>query len=156
MLDTLDLEEAAQHAAGNWQEFDSFVWFRDQELEDSDQWAVVYTHNRDSGVLDQSNAAVIAKAMEPFTEGDGPDVVCESHTHWAVGHVDGFSIRVFRDGKITEAFKKYRELAERMNDYLILNESDYSDREYEATLENIADAAWRLKKDFVLPEGLAR
>lgn len=154
MLAILDIEETAQKAAGNWQQFDCFVWFRERELEDADQWAIIYSHNRDSGLLDESNAAVIAKTMEQFTEGDDPDVVMESHHHWAVGHVDGFSIRVFDDkGEITEAFRKFHELAEQMADYPILDESDYSDREYEATLENIDDAASRLKKECALPNG---
>lgn len=154
MLGTLDLEEAATKAAGNWKRFDSFVWFRDRELEDSDQWSVIYTHNRDSRLLDLSNAHVITKEMESFIEGDDPDVVFESHSHWAVGHVDGFSLRVFdASGEITEAFKAYHELAERLDDYPILDETDYSDREFEATLGNIKDAAWRLKNDFELPEG---
>jgi hypothetical protein len=154
MLGTLELDEAAQKAAGNWQRFKSFVWWRDRELADADQWAVLYTHHRDSGLLDQSNAAFIAKAMAPFTEGDDADVVMESHSHWAVGHIDGFSIRVFdRQGDITEAFKTYHELAEAMDQYPILDESDYSDREYEATVENITDAAGRLKSEFALPEG---
>lgn len=153
-LGTLDLEDAAKKAAGNWQRFDSFVWFRDKDIEDADRWAIIYTHNRDSGLLDQSNASVIAKAIAPFTEGDDPDVVFESHSHWAVGHVDGFSVRVFDgDGEITEAFRKYHELAEAMHDYAILDEEDYSERELEATLENIEDAAWRLKNEFELPEG---
>ncbi len=52
----------------------------------------------------------------------------------------------------SEAFQKYHELSETMDDYPILNECDYSDREYEATLENIADAAWKLKRQFDLPE----
>lgn len=154
MLGTIDLEEAAQKAAGNWQHFDSFVWFRDREIDDADEWAVIYTHNRDSGLLDQSNASFIAKALDPFTEGDDADVVFESHSHWAVGHVDGFSIRVFhRNGEITEAFTKYHELAERMADSPTLDESDYSNREYEATIANIQEAAWRLKNEFDLPEG---
>ncbi len=150
-LGTLDLKDAANDAAGNWRRFNCFVWFRDNELPDADNWAVIYTHNRDSGLLDQSNAAVIAKAMEPFTEGDDPSVVFESHSHWAVGHVDGFSVRVFRDGEITEAFKTYHKLAERMADYPILDESDYSERELDATYENIGEAAWRLKQEFDLP-----
>jgi len=154
MLGTLDLDAAAEKAAGNWQQFDSFVWFRDREIDDADQWAIIYTSNRDSGLLDQSNDSVIAKALAPFAESDDPDVVFESHHHWAVGHVDGFSIRVFdANGKITEAFGKYHELAEAMDDYPILSESDYSDREYEATISNITDAAWRLKHDFDLPDG---
>ena len=151
-LGELDLQDAANEAAGNWQRFHCFVWYRDSEIEDAEQWAVIYTHNRDSGLLDQSNAAVIAKAMARFTEGDDPDVVFESHSHWAVGHVDGFSVRVFRNGAITEAFKQYHELAERMADYPILDESDYSEREVEATLANLTDAAWRLKNTFELPD----
>ena len=63
----------------------------ERDLDDPDNWAIIYTHNRDSGLLDQSNADAIAEAMEPFTDGDDPDVVMESHDHWAVGHVDGFS-----------------------------------------------------------------
>jgi len=151
-LSEIELDDAAKQAAGNWQSFNCFVWFRDRELTDADQWAVIYTSNRDSGLLDQSNAAVIEKAMMPFTEGDDPDVVLESHSHWAVGHVDGFSVRVFKDGEITKAFETYHALARQLDDYPILDESDYSDREYEATLENIEDAAWRLKNDFELPE----
>lgn len=153
-LGTLTLEDAAEKAASNWQRFDSFVWFRDREVEDADQWAIIYTHNRDSGLLDQSNAAVIAKAMTSYTEGDDPDVVMESHSHWAVGHVDGFSIRVFDgNGEITEAFRKYHELSESIEEFPILDEEDYSERELEATLENIEHAAWRLKNEFNLPEG---
>ncbi len=152
MLGTLDIEEAAQKAAGNWQRFTCFVWDRDRELADADQWAIIYMSNRDSGLLDQSNAAFVAKALQPFTEGDDPDLVFETHDHWAVGHIDGFSARVFRNGEVTDAFRKYHELAQRMDDYPILDESDYSERELEATFDNIADAAWRLKNDFVLPE----
>lgn len=152
ILGTLDLNDAAHDAAGNWKNFTCFVWFRDDDITDADNWSVIYTHNRDSRLLDQSNAAVIAKAMEPFTEGDDPDVVFESHHHWAVGHVDGFSVRVFKNGDITEAFKAYHKLAERMADYPILDESDYSERELDATYENIPEAAWKLKNEFDLNE----
>lgn len=154
MLGTLNLEEAARKAAGNWQHFDSFVWFRDRELEDAEKWAVIYTHHRDSGLLDQSNAAAIAEALEPFSEGDDPELVFEDHSHYAVGTISGFSLRVFdSNGEITPAFRAYHELAERLADYPILDEEDYSRREYEETLRNIEDAAWRLKRRFVLPEG---
>ena len=149
----MTLEDAAREAAGNWQRFESFCWFRENEIADSDNWAILYTHNRDSGLLDQSNADQITEAMEPYTDGDDPDVVFESHDHWAVGHVDGFSIRVYRDGQITDAFKTYHDLTERLADYPVLDEEDYSRREYEATLANFADAAWRLKRAYDLPDG---
>ena len=149
----MTLEEAAMQAAGNWKRFTCFVWFRDDDVTNPEEWAIIYTHNRDSRLLDLSNADAIAKAMEPYTKGDDPDVVMESHSHWAVGHVDGFSIRVYRDGGITDAFRTYHDLAERLADYPILDQEDYGRRKYEATLENIADAAWRLKGRYDLPDG---
>jgi hypothetical protein len=151
-LGELDIDVAAEEAAGNWMKFECFVWDRTRDLDDAEQWCIIYSHHRDSGLLDRSNAAAIEEAMEPFTEGDDPDVVCESHRHWAVGWIDGFSIRVFRDGKITAAFQKYHQLAEAMANYPILDESDYSERELEATLANLSDAAWRLENDFDLPD----
>lgn len=154
MLGTLTLEDAAKEAAGNWRKFDSFVWWRQHEMDDADLWTIVYSSNRDSGLLDQSNAAVIAKTLETFTEGEDADVLAERHSHWLVGHVDGYSIRVYDDdGNITEAFRAYFELLEQLDGYPILDESDYSQKEYDATHENIDLAAWKVKRDFVLPEG---
>lgn len=151
-LGDLTIEEAANESAGNWRSFDCFVWWREQELDAADDWMIHYSHHRDSGLLDQSNAEKIKEALAPFTDGDDPDVVEESHSHWAVGHIDGFSLRVFRNGEITEAFRTFHELMESLAAYPILDEEDFSSREYEATVENIVDAAWRLRDDYDLPE----
>lgn len=152
-LGELTLEEAAREAAGNWQHFDSFAWHRGHDLPDADRWTIIHTRNRDSDLLDQSNAAAIEAAMKPFTRGRNPDVVPEHHHHWACGWVGGFSIRVYRRHRITKAFKAYHELAQRLANYPLLDESDYSAREYEATIANLADAAWRLKREYDLPKG---
>lgn len=152
MLGEMTLEDAAREAAGNWRKFNCFCWDRGRDLDDADDWAIVYTHNRDSGLLNLSNADAMAKALGPFTEGDEPDVVFETHGHWAVGHVDGFSIRVYRDGEITDAFEAYHELAERLADSPALDETDYYLREYEATIQNVADAAWRVGHEYDLPD----
>jgi hypothetical protein len=149
----MTLEEAARKAAGNWRSWTCFVWDRQREITDPENWSILYTHNRDSGLLDQSNAEVIAKALTPFTTGEDANVVLESHAHWAVGHVDGFSIRVYRAGEITDAFRTYHALCEQQADYSVLDESDYAEREHEATLDNVADASWRLKSQYKLPEG---
>jgi hypothetical protein len=146
----LDLEHAAQIAAGNWQTFECFAWHRASELNDPKDWAIIYTHHRDSGLIDMSNSDAIAVALEPFIN---KDVVVEHHNHWAVGWIDGFSIRVYRRGHITRAFRTYHELAQQLNYYPILDEQDYSNREYEATIENLTDAAWRLINEFELPKG---
>ena len=152
-LGDLTLEEAAKHAAGNWGDFECFVWFRQDELERPEDWMIHYSHHRDSGLLDQSNAQQIQKALEPFTDGDDPDVVEESHDHWAVGHVDGFSLRVFRDKQITEAFRTFHQLMQSLADYPILNEEHYGELEHQATTANIVDAAWRISDEFNLPVG---
>lgn len=152
-LGELTLEDAAKAAAGNWKKFECFAWHRVRELHDSDNWTVIYTHHRDSGLLDQSNAAAIEAELDTFTTGSNPDVVAEHHHHWAVGWIDGYSIRVYRRGRITRAFRKYHKLAQRLAAYPVLDEEDYSRREHEDTISNLADSAWRLRNEYGLPEG---
>ena len=66
--------------------------------------------------------------------------------------MDGFSIRVFRaDGTISPAFEEFCRIKEDLDAYPVLDESDYSEREYEATLENYREELWRLRDE--LPEG---
>ena len=151
-IDWSDVEDAAKELAGNWRKFESFAWHRGYDLEDADRWAIWYTTHRDAGLLDQSNEQAINERLEQFTEGDDPDIVFESHSHWAVGHVDGFSVRVYRpDGTITDAFEEFCKIKERLEDYPVLDEQDYSEREYTATLENYASEMWRHSSN--LPAG---
>jgi hypothetical protein len=150
----MSIEDDAKEAAGSWQRFESFAWHRRWDLEDSDKWAIFNTHHRDSGLLDQSNADQLNKAMKPFADQDESDVMWEHAGHWAVGWVDGLSIRVYNAaGEITEAFKAYWELMGALQDYPVLNDEDYSNREYEATIENIGSAAYGIKDEYELPEG---
>jgi hypothetical protein len=139
-----DVDKLAHEAAGNWKEFESFAWF--DRPEDADRWCIVYTSNRDSGLVDESNADAIEEIMsDPAFE---DDVRSESHSHWAVGHVDGFSIRCFGDdGAATKAFKAMVDIARKLEDYPLLDEDDHSRREYEATLENISSVGRRFLKD---------
>ena len=146
------LEKAAKQYAGNWKSFECFAWIGGLELEDPDNWTIYYTHHRDSGLLDQSNAEQIKNALGPFTKGDDPDAMEESHRHWAVGHIDGFSVRVFKDGQITEAFRTLYELLKGLEEYPILDEEHYSELENTATYENVALAAWKLVNEYNLPE----
>ena len=149
----MTLEEAASQAADNWKRCSCFCWDRLREIEDPDDWAIIYTHHRDSGLLDQSNAAAMADALRSFSESENPDVVFESHAHWAVGHVDGFNMRVYRDDAITDAFQVYHGLTERLDGHPVLDEADYGRREYEAALENIEDVTWRIKSTYDLTDG---
>lgn len=156
-LGELDLEDAAKAAAGNWKRFDSFAWFAASECERPEEWLIYYGHHRESGLLDRSNSAQISNALKPFivADSDDPDVALEDHSHWAVGWIKGWSVRVYRDGEITEAFKVLHGLLERMATYPILCEHHYSEMELEATWENIPLAAIGIKDDYELPEDWA-
>lgn len=136
-VDWNDVEAAAEQAANNHADFESFGWH--DRPDDAHEWAIVYTHNRDSDLLTLSNADAIAKALEPFEE----DAIAERHSHWACGWVDGYALRVYRNGQITAAFRHYCELRARLEDYPCLDEEDYSRREHEACLDAIAQEGRR-------------
>lgn len=151
-IDWTDIPAAAKQLAGNWRKFECFAWHRAHDLEDAGQWMIWYTSHRDARLLEQSNEQALNKRLYPFSEGDDPDLVFERHSSWLVGHLDGFSLRVFKaDGTATLAFEEFCALNEAMERYPILDEQDYSEREYAATLENYANEMWRARKD--LPEG---
>jgi hypothetical protein len=126
-------QDLAEKLVGNWQKFESFGWGSQPE-ENPENWTIVYTSNRDSGLTDQANAAAIEEIMGQFPE---DQVVAESHGHWAVGHVDGYSIRVYEpDGTLTPAFKAWAEIQLRLKNYPILDENRLSEMEFEAAVEN--------------------
>jgi hypothetical protein len=150
-IDWSDVETAAKLLTGNWDEFDGFVWWRKNDLDDADRWCIWYTSHRDSGLLEQSNENAIRERLGPFSDGDDPDLVFESHSHWAVGHIDGFSIRVFKsNGSITPAFEEFCRIKQDLENYPVLNESDYSDREYETALENYRSEMWGCRDELPL------
>jgi len=151
-IDWSDVEGAAKALAGNWRDFDCFAWSRGYELEDAGNWLLWYTTSRDAGLWEQSNEKAINDRLRSFSEGDNADLVFERHSHWAVGHLDGFSIRVFRaDGSVTPAFEEFCRIKDELDTFPVLDEEDYSAREYAATLENFASEMWSLRKE--LPEG---
>lgn len=153
MVDLDEIEVVAAESAGNWKKFAEFVWSAGYDLEDRDQWAIFYTNNRDSRLQALSNAAAIEKELEPFTEDDDPDVMWEHHKHWAYGWANGYSVRVYKDGQITDAFRKHYEIQCSLSEHCVLDDRDYSKRELEATLENIEQSAYSLKHQYKVPEG---
>lgn len=135
----LTLEQFAEEFANNHAEFESFAWSGGYEIDkeggDCRQWGIYYTSNRDSDILYKSNEKVIEEEMGEFDEGQ---VRFERHSHWLVGYVDGLSVRVYNDdGTITDACRKLHDILCRMDDYPVLDEEDYSQREFDASLEYI-------------------
>ena len=131
-----DDPKSAAAVAGNWRKFGSFGWDGAFKLPDPDNWFIFYTSNRDSGLLDQSNEAAIDKRLEPLL---GDDLAAERHRHWACGYVDGYAVRVLTDREPTAAFIEVCNIQYDLEQHPVLDEEDFSERETEATIENIAD-----------------
>jgi len=95
---------------------------------------------RDSGLLDQSNADAIVKALEERPEFNDEWCVTGCN-HWAVGWVDHLSFHaVDEHGNPTPVFRFIASLFDALADYPVLDDDDYCEREHEATLENIVEA----------------
>jgi hypothetical protein len=146
-----DIDALAKECAGNWKSFESFHWY--DKPENADAFMLFYTVSRDSGLLAESNSAAITKI---FDNADlSYDVRSESHSHWACVWVGGYAVRcIDTEGKATPAFKALVEIAQSLDAYPVLDESDYSEREYEATLANIKSEGQSLVKD-ISPENWA-
>jgi hypothetical protein len=144
--------DLAKRLANNHAKFESFGWSTRRELDRPEDYAIVYTSNRDSDALARSNEHVILTALKPFMgwHGDGAHCWTESHGHWAVGHADCIVIRVYdaTTRELTPAFKAYAELATALEDYPVLDEEDYSEREQadaELTWKNCYNDRQRLE-----------
>ena len=147
-----DLDTIAKQLKGNWRKFDSFIW--GESPEDEDAWTIVYTHHRDSDLIDVANAEAISKAMQPYLDGD--DLREEDHNHWAHGWMKGYSIRVERrdwdgvdtnyEARYTAPLLKWVELAQKIADYPLLDEEIHSRLEEEAF-----DKSWEswIRQDFI-------
>lgn len=114
----------------------NFVWEGPSDESDPDKWAFTVSRHRDSGLLDESNFATISKDMEArFPD----DVEVVHSSHWAVGWIDELAVRVFDEqGGITDAFHAIVDWKDKLEDYPIADEDDYSEREQNALIEHIA------------------
>ena len=133
----IDDEARARQAAGNWRKFQGFAWFG--QPPDPENWAVFYTRHRDSGLMDVSNHVAIAKALDRFDDGENPTVLWQDHAQWACGWVTAAVIRVYkRNGQgVTKAFQVWCDLQQCLEDDHILDETDYSNRQYESAIASI-------------------
>lgn len=143
----LSIEEFVAEFAGNWKHFESFYWATQQDLDDPENWGIYYTTYRDADLLTESNAHEIDEALSEFCgwvgdddENERCDCMSEHHTHWAYGWIQGYAIRCLdKNGNPTEAVKVWHELLLRLQDYPVLDEMEYSNRQYDAQHESIKE-----------------
>lgn len=115
--------------------------------------ACVFAIHRDSDLLDQSNWMVFCQELglapkpdqKPDPTGLDGSFIMRS-THWAVGWVETIFVPVYEPGHDDEncyepsyssALLKAYELHEAMSHYPVLDEEDYSEREYADLLDTL-------------------
>ena len=96
--------------------------------EDYDDYYVVYTTSRDADLLGQSNWNAMLEKLENM---DGVEVIRASH--WAVGWVEFIIVHEDFEDALMEADN----LIAQLNEYPVLDEEDWSQREFDDTIENI-------------------
>lgn len=144
----VDYKELAKGAACNWLTFSDFHWEIDQDV--YKDWTVVYNTNRDDTLIGESNAEVMTKEMQQYINDGTAEPV--THRHWGCGWMGGYLIKVHdKDGEPTKAFKAWCDMMTQLEEYPLLDELDYSQREFDQTLQNIEDQLSNLS-DFEIPE----
>lgn len=116
---------------------DSFAYYGDLPIGETwSQGPVIRT--RDSDLMEESNADALIKWLESKTELEDLWQI-QNASHWAVGWVDHLSFRVLNDdGTVCDPMVNFiLEWKNKIDDYPLLDEDDYSDRQFEAFSENV-------------------
>ncbi len=97
--------------------------------DDYSEYYIVISHHRDSGILDESNYQTVYEALKDY-----PGFIDPNFRDWLVGWVQTIMIHE----SDTEGRDKAQELIDRLDDYPILDDEDFSNREWEE-VSRIAD-----------------
>lgn len=100
-----------------------------------DYYSAGVGQSRDSDCLEQSNFAAMLEALG----GESETVLVVSEDHWAVGWVEWIAIHETDDAALAEADR----LVEGLQDYPVLNEEDWSQRECDLAFETWDRASLR-------------
>ena len=134
-MPTTDIKELATKAVASFNKITNFGYFGDLPL--GETWAFTISRHRDTDVLTESNYETIEKDMETRFPGDTETVHCG---HWAVGWIDHLAVRMLEeDGSPTAAATAILEWKEKLEDYPVADDEDYSRREWEEWTEYLTN-----------------
>ena len=107
---------------------------------------------RDSDLAEESNAAALEKTLEEYEKKgliEKNSYEISGARHWAVGWVDHLSYQVIDDdGEPTNTARFVKAWFDYLRAvYPLADEDDYSEREYDATIENIAEEGRNVVRD---------
>ena len=125
---------------------DSFAYFGDLDMFNT--WGRSgISQNRDSKPLEQSNFAVITEdLLERFPD----ECQISSSNHWAVGWLEELYVQVYTDdtkSEITPVWEAVCEYQDKLADYPVIDEGDYSARELEDAIDTLKNC-YNIPEDF--------
>ncbi len=121
------LEEAAEGMAGNYLKWDHFVYFgqpKDPHKAKSFLLAYTVNHINGGGACEISNHEVLRKYLEMYI-GEGEDALVNDFSSDFCGDkkmLEGFKIVVYKDGQITDAFRRAYFMSRKYKDGLPLSD----------------------------------
>lgn len=120
---------------------------------------VWYTSHRDSGLFEEANALAIQDRIDELPRHQSGIRVWDyiSHGHWAVGHIEGYAMLPWVDGRLTEVFLEYCEIQREIEQYPVLDENLLAEMESQREveiLEEILDDIARCEIEFGSAEDL--
>ena len=129
--------ERAHELLAEYRSLQDFAYSGDLPL--GETWAFTLARHRDSDTLAESNWHVIQRDMHERFPDDVEIVRC---SHWAVGHVDHLAVRLMtEEGDLTDAGHAILEWKERLDDYPVADDEDFSEREIEVGALPLLEAA---------------
>ncbi len=129
ILEGKDIRDSIMEELTQWQSAENYMG------EDYSDYYVAYTKHRDSNQIDLSNFDAVLNQLGGEKE---PNVIVVEYGHWAVGHVT--QILVHKDA--AEAVAELENITAALDEYPVLDETDYSEREQKAFMDHIDDWAW--------------
>lgn len=106
---------------------------------------------RGDDILSESNYLSALELVQGAAERE-EDVIDASIGHWLVGSLRQLFVRVYEDDGVTftAAWREIVEIGEGLESYPIVDESDYSEREWKLYEENLSEALDQAQRDYDL------
>ncbi|AKY03904.1 hypothetical protein SEA_VERSE_74 [Streptomyces phage Verse] len=116
---------------------------------------VISWADRGDDILEESNFHTARDLIAGAAE-DEEHWFQGSAGHWLVGNLEQIWVQVYEDEtreEFTQAFIEAVEIQESLSSYPILDESDYSEREWKLYEENLSEALDQAQRDYDLDTG---
>lgn len=129
----MKIETVDQTDQANWEKWSNYCPYDSPPA----NWCIKHLSVRNSGeLLPESNMAAVEKAFAPFFADGTAEKITEGSS--LVGPIDGVAFAVVLNGRLAPVAEVWNTLARRYQQYPILDDEDYSNRELDACEEYIA------------------